>query len=167
MPANRSRSKSKPNVQERHESPILIAEKRLLRPPGKVIGYNYIPDGVKRRSTYTQDFGVNDRKSKVKPNKEKSPIRKPKPVIGGTKSGISPDRLPAAGVRTMTSMGDKRLIQTSDNSQYMKSPDRGHIKVYDSEYSSRFKFIDGAWIESPEFQGRPSPVSLKIIIFVW
>lgn len=38
--------------------------------------------------------------------------------------GVSPDRLPAAGVRTMTSIGDKRLIQPSDNSDYLKSPEK-------------------------------------------
>lgn len=33
-------------------------------------------------------------------------------------------------------------------------------RVFDSEYSSRFKFVNGTWIESPEFQGQPNPVSL-------
>jgi hypothetical protein len=80
--------KPKSEVQHRTESPILAAEKKLLRSTERVVGYPYVPDGFKRRSTYAQDFGVKGRRSKAGGSKQdKSPIRKPKPVVGGTKSG--------------------------------------------------------------------------------
>jgi len=41
------------------------------------------------------------------------------------------------------------------------------FRVYDSEYSSRFKFVNGAWIESPELQGRPNPVSFYLYLYVF
>ena len=36
---------------------------------------------------------------------------------------VSPDRLPPAGIRTATSIGDVRLLKPSDNSHYMRSPE--------------------------------------------
>lgn len=33
---------------------------------------------------------------------------------------VSPDRLPPAGIRTATSLGDVRLLKPSDDSQYMR-----------------------------------------------
>lgn len=70
------------------ESPLLVAEKKLLRSaPGKVVGYNYVSDGLKRRSTYTQDFAAKGKNTRDKAKREKSPFRKPKPAVGGTKSG--------------------------------------------------------------------------------
>lgn len=38
--------------------------------------------------------------------------------------GTSPDRLPPAGIRRATSIGDTRLLKPSDDSQYMRSPER-------------------------------------------
>lgn len=42
--------------------------------------------------------------------------------------GVSPDRLPAAGIRTMRSIGDKRLTQPSDNSDYLRPPVKDDIR---------------------------------------
>lgn len=39
-------------------------------------------------------------------------------------TGLSPDRLPPAGIRRATSIGDTRLLKPSDDSQYLRSPER-------------------------------------------
>ena len=37
---------------------------------------------------------------------------------------VSPDRLPPAGIRRATSIGDTRLLRPSEDSQYLRSPER-------------------------------------------
>ena len=37
---------------------------------------------------------------------------------------VSPDRLPPAGIRRATSIGDTRLLKPSDDSQYLRSPEK-------------------------------------------
>ncbi|EDO41705.1 predicted protein [Nematostella vectensis] len=153
------------------EPPILKAERKLLAStsPTRSANYPYVSDRIPRKSTYTQDF-ADGRKSKVKERRAKSasPIRKPKEKVGGCKQGITPDRMPAAGIRTVTSMGDARLIKPSDNSDYMRSPEmKQHRRAFDTEYKSRFKLVHGTWVESPEKQERPSPVGPSDINRGW
>lgn len=154
--------KSKRSVR-RSETPILVAERKIFKDQPRSAGRTvYIPDRIKRKSTYKGDF-VNHKKQSKKTNGEK---RKSKPkqhqtpqkVVGGNKGGVSPDRLPPAGIRTATSFGDVRLLKPSDDSQYMRLPEPEQ-KVLNTEYSShykqptKFKFVNGLWTEVPVNSG--------------
>ncbi|XP_015751069.1 PREDICTED: uncharacterized protein LOC107331054 [Acropora digitifera] len=114
--------------ERRSETPILVAERKIFKDQPRSAGRTvYIPDRIKRKSTYKGDF-VNHKKQSKKTNGEK---RKSKPkqhqtpqkIVGGNKGGVSPDRLPPAGIRTATSFGDVRLLKPSDDSQYMRLPE--------------------------------------------
>lgn len=149
--------------ERRSETPILVAERKIFKDQPRSAGRTvYIPDRIKRKSTYKGDF-VNHKKQSKKTNGEK---RKSKPkqhqtpqkVVGGNKGGVSPDRLPPAGIRTATSFGDVRLLKPSDDSQYMRLPEPEQ-KVLNTEYSShykqptKFKFVNGLWTEVPVNSG--------------
>lgn len=145
------------SVLNRSETPILAAERKMFRDQeqhGNRKQPVYVPDRINRRSTYKLDYVDYKKQSKSpkksKPRKQQSPPK----IVGGRKGEVSPDRLPPAGIRRATSIGDTRLLRPSEDSQYLRSPERQQ-KVFDSEYSSRFvqptkfKYVDGLWIETP------------------
>lgn len=143
------------SVLHRSETPILAAERKIFkeqRESGKKPVY--MPDRINRKSTYKKDFVDYKKQSKNPPKSKPKRQQSPHKIVGGKKEGVSPDRLPPAGIRRATSIGDTRLLKPSDDSQYLRSPEHEQ-KVFNSEYSSRFtqptkfKYVDGLWIETP------------------
>lgn len=153
----KSTKAARSSVLNRGETPILAAERKIFHDQeqhGNRKQPVYVPDRINRKSTYKLDYVDYEKQSKSpkksKPRKQQSPPK----VVGGKKGDVSPDRLPPAGIRRATSIGDTRLLRPSEDCQYLRSPERQQ-KVFDSEYSSRFvqptkfKYVDGLWIETP------------------
>ncbi|KAL9972109.1 hypothetical protein ACROYT_G018357 [Oculina patagonica] len=151
----KSAKASRDSVVNRSETPILAAERKIFKDQHETRKQPvYVPDRIHRKSTYKKDFVDYKKQSKTKPKSKPKRQQSPHKVVGGEKGGTSPDRLPPAGIRRATSIGDTRLLKPSDDSQYLRSPEREQ-KVFNSEYSSRFtqptkfKYVDGLWIETP------------------
>lgn len=159
-PDRRPKKEEKSKISDlRSDTPILAAERKIFKDkPRNTARTVYVPDRIKRKSTYKGDFVDYKKQSKTsKGERRKSKLKQqqsPHKVVGGNKGEVSPDRLPPAGIRRATSIGDVRLLKPSDESQYLRSPEPEQ-KVLNTEYSThyrkptKFKYVDGLWIEAP------------------